>query len=110
MCSTEHSTDPSEEIAELTKLLAALVEHSSEWLIAKIAQQEVQALLGLILRLTGWEGTPSVDEQISEVGPSLHSHCSCPCRTLSPERASSLTDLSAHATDLPNDTGGDHGL
>jgi hypothetical protein len=53
----------------LTKLLAALVEHSSEWLIKNIAMTEVQSLLGLILRLTGWEGTPSVDEQISEVRP-----------------------------------------
>ena len=56
-----------EEIAGLTKLLAALVEHSSEWLVAKMAQNDVQALLGLILRLTGWEGTGGVDEQISEV-------------------------------------------
>jgi hypothetical protein len=63
------SIEAGEEIAGLTKLLAALVEHSSEWLVAKMAQNEVQALLGLILRLTGWEGTGSVDEQISEVRP-----------------------------------------
>lgn len=65
--SETHYIDSSEEIVGLTKLLAALVEHSSEWFIKKIALPEVQALLGLILRLTGWEGTPSVDEQISEV-------------------------------------------
>lgn len=60
-------TDPSDEVVALTKLLAALVEHSSEWLIAKIARPEVQSLLGLVLRLTGWEGTGGVDEQVSEV-------------------------------------------
>lgn len=61
--------EQSEEVAGLTKLLAALVEHSSEWLVAKMAQNDVQALLGLVLRLTGWEGTGGVDEQISEVSP-----------------------------------------
>ena len=61
------SIDSSDEIVGLTKLLAALVEHSSEWFIKNIALPEVQSLLGLVLRLTGWEGTPSVDEQISEV-------------------------------------------
>lgn len=51
----------------LAKLLAALVEHSADWFIARLAQGDVQALLGVILRLTGWQGTGNVDEQISEV-------------------------------------------
>jgi len=51
----------------LAKLLAALVEHSADWFIARLAQPEVQALLGVILRLTSWHGTGNVDEQISEV-------------------------------------------
>jgi hypothetical protein len=55
----------------LAKLLAALVEHSSEWLVARLSQGNVQALLGVILRLTSWPGTGNVDEQISEASPLL---------------------------------------
>jgi hypothetical protein len=55
----------------LTKLLAALVEHSADWLVARLSQNDVQALLGVILRLTSWSGTGNVDEQISEVRPRL---------------------------------------
>jgi len=59
--------EPSDEMIGLTKLLAALVEHSADWFIARLAQPDVQALLGVILRLTGWQGTGNVDENISEV-------------------------------------------
>jgi len=59
--------EPSDEMMGLAKLLAALVEHSADWFIARLAQNEVQALLGVVLRLTGWQGTGNVDEQISEV-------------------------------------------
>lgn len=59
--------EPSDEMMGLTKLLAALVEHSADWFIARLAQPDVQALLGVILRLTGWQGTGNVDENISEV-------------------------------------------
>lgn len=96
--------DSSEEIVGLTKLLAALVEHSSEWFIAKIGLPEVQTLLGLILRLTGWEGTPSVDEQISEVRPG--STFPCISRV---GLGSELTDT-AHTTYIPDDPGSNHGL
>jgi hypothetical protein len=41
----------------------------ADWFIARLAQNEVQALLGVVLRLTGWQGTGNVDEQISEVRP-----------------------------------------
>jgi hypothetical protein len=61
--------EPSDEMMGLAKLLAALVEHSADWFIARLAQNEVQALLGVVLRLTGWQGTGNVDEQISEVHP-----------------------------------------
>lgn len=90
-------SEPSEEVAGLTKLLAALVEHSSEWLVAKMAQNDVQALLGLILRLTGWEGTGGVDEQISEVP--IFSPC-----------ARRRADEIAYITDIPINPGSDHGL
>jgi len=59
--------EPSDEMMGLAKLLAALVEHSADWFIARLAQNDVQALLGVVLRLTGWQGTGNVDEQISEV-------------------------------------------
>lgn len=49
------------------KMLCALVEHSSEWIVARIQQADVQAFLGLILRVTGWDGTGGVDENVSEV-------------------------------------------
>jgi hypothetical protein len=94
------SIEAGEEIAGLTKLLAALVEHSSEWLVAKMAQNEVQALLGLILRLTGWEGTGSVDEQISEVRTT-----SITFLTLRQE-----TYKTAHITYLPSYSRSNHGF
>ncbi|KAK8844673.1 hypothetical protein IAR55_006522 [Kwoniella newhampshirensis] len=59
--------EPSEEIIAFAKLLAALVEHSSEWIVARIKQNDVQALLGVILRLTGWQGIGSVEEHVSEL-------------------------------------------
>nr|XP_019048282.1 hypothetical protein I302_02051 [Kwoniella bestiolae CBS 10118]OCF27212.1 hypothetical protein I302_02051 [Kwoniella bestiolae CBS 10118] len=59
--------DPSEELIGFTKLLAALVEHSSEWLVARIQQNDVQAFLGIILRLTGWRGLGNVEENLSEL-------------------------------------------
>lgn len=60
-------SEPSEEMMGLAKLLAALVEHSADWLVGRLSQGNVQALLGVILRLTSWPGTGNVDEQISEV-------------------------------------------
>ncbi|WWD06250.1 hypothetical protein V865_004336 [Kwoniella europaea PYCC6329] len=59
--------EPSEELIGFTKLLAALVEHSSEWLVARIQQNDVQAFLGIILRLTGWQGLGNVEENLSEL-------------------------------------------
>jgi hypothetical protein len=59
--------EPSDEVIAFAKLLATLVEHSSEWIVSKIKQQDVQAFLGLILRVSGWEGTGGVDENVSEV-------------------------------------------
>ncbi len=51
----------------ITKMICALVEHSSEWLVARIGQNDVQAFLGTILRLTGWQGIGGVDETVSQV-------------------------------------------
>lgn len=59
--------EPSEEVVAYAKLLAALVEHSSEWLVDHIQQSDVQAFLGLILHVAGWAGTGGVDENVSEV-------------------------------------------
>ncbi|WRT63297.1 uncharacterized protein IL334_000202 [Kwoniella shivajii] len=59
--------EPSEEVIGFTKLLAALVEHSSEWLVARIQQNDVQAFLRVILRLTGWQGLGNVEESLSEL-------------------------------------------
>lgn len=59
--------DATNEVIGITKMLCGLVEHSSEWLVARIAQPNVQAFLGMILRLTGWGEVAGVDENISEV-------------------------------------------
>ncbi|KAK4687604.1 importin-13, partial [Tremellales sp. Uapishka_1] len=59
--------EPSDEVLGFTKLLCALIEHSSEWLVARSAQPDIQAFLGVVLRLTGWQGIGSVDEGVSEL-------------------------------------------
>ncbi|RSH89503.1 hypothetical protein EHS25_002053 [Saitozyma podzolica] len=61
--------EPSDEVIGFAKLLAALVEHSSEWLVARLGQSDVQAFLGTILRITGWQGSGGVDEAVSETSP-----------------------------------------
>ncbi|WVQ82597.1 hypothetical protein IAT38_004727 [Cryptococcus sp. DSM 104549] len=63
------STDeePSDETIAFAKLLAALTEHSSEWLVARLKESEVQAFLGTVLRITGWQGVAGVEENISEL-------------------------------------------
>jgi hypothetical protein len=63
------STDdePSDEVIAFAKLLGALIEHSSEWIIGRIGQSDMQSFLGIILRLTGWHGVGGVDEGVSEV-------------------------------------------
>ena len=48
-------------------MLVALIEHSSEWLIARVSEPGVQHLLRSILLITGWSGTGGVDERVSEV-------------------------------------------
>jgi len=59
--------EPSDEVVAYAKLLCALVEHSSEWMVARIKEQDIQAFLGTILRITGWDGIGGVDENVSEV-------------------------------------------
>jgi hypothetical protein len=59
-----------DELVGVTKMLCALVEHSSEWLVTRISQPDVQAFFGTVLRLTGWSGTAGVDEEVSEVSSS----------------------------------------
>lgn len=59
--------EPSDEVVAATKMLCGLVEHSSEWLVARITQQDVQAFLGTILRITAWQGVGGVDEGVSEL-------------------------------------------
>ncbi|WVR03182.1 hypothetical protein IAU60_000173 [Kwoniella sp. DSM 27419] len=59
--------EPSEEMIAFAKLLAALVEHSAEWLVTRIKQADVQAFLGVILRITGWQGLGNVEENVSEL-------------------------------------------
>ncbi|KAL7420320.1 hypothetical protein Q5752_005289 [Cryptotrichosporon argae] len=59
--------EPSEEVLAFTKMLAALIDHSSEWLVTRLEQGEVQNFLSLILRLTGWQGVGGVEENISEL-------------------------------------------
>jgi hypothetical protein len=59
-----------DELVGVTKMLCALVEHSSEWLVTRISQPDVQAFFGTVLRFTGWSGTAGVDEEVSEVSSS----------------------------------------
>lgn len=47
----------------------ALIEHSSEWLVSRIKQNDVQALLGTVLKITGWQGIGGVDEEVTQVRP-----------------------------------------
>ncbi|ORX41250.1 armadillo-type protein [Kockovaella imperatae] len=62
----DNSPDP-EELFGLAKLLSALIEHSTEWLVTRIREDHVQRLLSLLLRLTGWDGIAGVEENVSEV-------------------------------------------
>lgn len=60
-----HSLDfDTDELIGMTKMLCALIEHSSEWIVGRMAQPDIQAFLGTILRLT------LAEEDISEVSPS----------------------------------------
>ncbi|BEJ13429.1 hypothetical protein CspHIS471_0306030 [Cutaneotrichosporon sp. HIS471] len=59
--------EPSDAVIAFTKMLCALVEHSSEWLVARLQQPDVQAFLATILRVTGWSGVGGVDESVSEL-------------------------------------------
>ena len=60
-------SDPSDEVIASTKLLCALVEHSSEWMAARTQEPDLQTLLNMILRLTNWEGLGKAEETVSEV-------------------------------------------
>lgn len=51
----------------MTKLVDALVEHSSDWMARRISDPHVQAFFGVLLDLTGFPGIPGRDENISEV-------------------------------------------
>ncbi|OXG35215.1 hypothetical protein C367_00450 [Cryptococcus neoformans Ze90-1] len=65
--------DPSEEAVAFAKLVAALVEHSSEWLVAHIQESQVQTFLAMVLRITGWKGIAGVEENISELTLPIYS-------------------------------------
>jgi hypothetical protein len=60
--------DPdSEEVVSMTKLVDALVDHSSDWMARRTTDPRVQAFFGVMLDLTGFPGVPGRDENISEV-------------------------------------------
>ncbi|KAL1406931.1 hypothetical protein Q8F55_006343 [Vanrija albida] len=59
--------EPSEAVEAFTKMLCSLVEHSSAWLVERLNQSDVQAFLTTVLRITGWQGTGGVDENVSEL-------------------------------------------
>lgn len=63
--SNEQDAD-SEDVNSLAKLVAALVEHSTEWMIKRIEEHNVQAFLAGLLELTSWPGVAGRDENISE--------------------------------------------
>nr|ODO01293.1 hypothetical protein L204_02021 [Cryptococcus depauperatus CBS 7855] len=67
------SGDPLEETIEFAKLITALVEHSTEWLVTHIQEGRVQVFLRTVLRLTGWEGIGGVEENISELTLPIYS-------------------------------------
>lgn len=56
-----------DEAAAYAKLLATLVEHSSDWIVERIEEPAVQSFLGTVLRMTAWEGIGSVEENVSEL-------------------------------------------
>ncbi|AFR92571.1 hypothetical protein C343_00448 [Cryptococcus neoformans C23] len=65
--------DASEEAVAFVKLVAALVEHSSDWLVAHIQESQVQTFLAMVLRITGWKGIAGVEENISELTLPIYS-------------------------------------
>lgn len=65
--------EPSDHVVALTKMMCALVEHSSEWLVARLHNPDVQAFLTTILRLTGWDGVGGVDETVSQLTLPIYS-------------------------------------
>lgn len=65
--------EPSDEVVALTKMLCALVEHSSEWLVARLQQPDVQAFLTTTLRITGWQGVGGVEESVSQLTLPIYS-------------------------------------
>ncbi|ODN73851.1 hypothetical protein L202_07374 [Cryptococcus amylolentus CBS 6039] len=59
--------EPTDELIAFSKLIAALIEHSSDWFLAHIHEDRVQAFLGVVLRITGWQGTGGVEEEVSQL-------------------------------------------
>ncbi|WVQ72312.1 hypothetical protein IAR50_001862 [Cryptococcus sp. DSM 104548] len=59
--------EPTDELIAFAKVIAALVEHSSDWFLAHIHEDRVQAFLGVVLRITGWQGTGGVEEEVSQL-------------------------------------------
>lgn len=102
-CATNEKahTDPSDEAVAFAKLVAALVEHSSEWLVAHIQESQVQTFLAMVLRITGWKGIAGVEENISEVSS---------CRDCFHRMNSSATVISAYTPNLFFTARGPHGF
>jgi hypothetical protein len=67
MWTNSHVVTDDDEVIGVAKMLCALLEHSSEWIVARLKQSDVQAFLGVLLALTGRPELAGVDENISEV-------------------------------------------
>jgi hypothetical protein len=59
--------DVEEPHESLVKLLAALGEHSADYLALSLAEPDVQAFLGLVLGFAGLEGFFGQDEEVSDL-------------------------------------------
>lgn len=63
----------SDNLIAVSKLVEAIVEHSAAWLAGRTSEPLVQSFLNVILRLSGFPGVASVDEEVSERTLALYS-------------------------------------
>lgn len=63
----------SDNLIAVSKLVEAVVEHSAAWIASRTSEPLVQAFLNVILRLSGFPGVASIDEEVSERTLSLYS-------------------------------------
>lgn len=62
-----------ESLIAVSKLVEAIVEHSASWLAGRTQHTLVQSFFNIIIQLTGFPGTATIDEDVSERTLGLYS-------------------------------------